>query len=603
MVGGDTEYPTARLSPPVNLDSIQQEKYLFALKANSLHANKNYRGMIDVHKYRDRCTCALVSLVGIGSHNSTSIQNLYDFVKELNGVIKSDEDYFVFHSEERSLLDKLLISEPFALGIKNKLVVTNERGGDKTYKTTCFYCNVGQPSIYKLKIPDDTTPKNIAIFYPDLLKNFHGKKFRVSSAVLSRWLTEHHQTAPGVWENTRGIFGTALDHLSYKYNFSCIYFPSIGGGGSGLKLENGTWIGAVGDVISGRADIGNAIGQIYLRNLYVGYTFPVCYVWLTFTTSLPQPRYSWEAIYWPFTPLMWFGIFSAIIVSFFAYSFLLKISSQFVPASTRLVYMLKTLMEQGAPDPEERHLNSTRTFLAFWLFFALLISTAYKSKLVSTLAFPLMDEPPKTFEDLSRTNPSFEIILQYVRGAAYTILKTSTNPIFHRVFTRMELEENDARCFQRVIGRPASCISWNTVVDFVLHKNLSDKYGRTPLVKAPDTASFIAVGYVIKKRALFRLKFDKVLMTAVDMGLTEKWWKIDYEFVRRKRRDFEKSVNKTQVFYDDNLVVDDNLSMKQLSGTFYVLSFGLFTAFTSFLVEKAWELRNHKRNIPLLIKN
>ncbi|CAL8097686.1 unnamed protein product [Orchesella dallaii] len=598
----DTTHSTTKFSIPVNLKLFRQEKYLIGLRSNFSSANSIYSGLVDVHKYRDKCTCAIISLFGFENQTPPSLVNLYRFLKSLDGIIKLDEDYFIFHSNESSTstLDRLLISEPFALGIKYKVVVS---GGDKTTcKTACFYCNMGEPSVRQWKIKVEKTP-SIKFLYPDLLENFQGRTFRVSSAVLSRSAAELNQTATGIWKNVRGIFGTALEYLSDKYNFSCAYFPSTGGGGTGLKLENGTWIGAVGDVISGLADIGGLTANIYPRNLHVAFTFPVQYAWLTFTTGLPQRRYSWKVIYWPFTPIMWSCILLALLTTYFAYSLLLRLSGQFLYTSTKLEYILKTILEQDAPSFEERSLNSTRTFLAFWLLFAFLISVTYKSKLVSILAFPIMDEPPKTFEQLARSPPSFEIILQSLRGAAYTILKTSTNPIFHQVFKRMQTEESPLKCFQRVIASSsAACISWNAVLNFVLHTNMSDKYGNVPLIMAPDTTSFVLLGYAVKKRAIFRLKFDQVLMRAVDMGLTEEWMEIDNRFLMKRRRVLEESLNTTRVSYDGDQRVDDNLSVKHLSGTFYMLLLGLFGGLTCFVTEKAWDFRKQKKESPSLLK-
>ncbi|CAL8098370.1 unnamed protein product [Orchesella dallaii] len=590
VLSGDPTPPTAQLNFPINIESLQQEKYIIELEGDLSNANKSYHDTVDVHKHRDKCTYALISLVGFENEPNRNLVNLYSFVKCLDGLIKSDEDYFIFYVEERFNLDWLLISEPFALGIKYKVVISS---GDKTYKTTCFYCNMGQPSIYKRKIPFGRVKQNIAILFPDLLKDFHGKTISVSTATLSTSVTELQKTGPRTWKNIRGIFGTAVEHVSAKYNFSCKFSPSIGGGGTGLKLENGTWVGAVGDVISGRADIGNAVARIYIRNLHVGYTFPVCYAWLTFTTGLPQRRYSWKAIYWPFTPMMWLCIFLTVVLSYFTNSILLTLTGQEIPKATQILYILQILMLQGTPNPEKRPLSSIRTFIAFWLLFAFLISSIYQSKLVSTLAFPIKSELPKTFKELASTSHTFGILLHYARGAAYSMFKTNTNPDIHRIFKRMELEENDVKCFQRVIGTTAACVSWNTAVKFALHQNLSDNFGQAQLITAPDTTGFISAAFILKKRALFRLKFDKVLFWAMDMGLADEWWRIDYRFLKRRRRLWEQGANEKKVSDSGKQTEIENLSMKHLIGTFYLLMFGLLAALTCFVVEKVWDLRSN----------
>src|ERR1051325_4156581 len=117
-------------------------------------------------------------------------------------------------------------------------------------------------------------------------------------------------------------------------------------------------------------------------------------------------------------------------------------------------YVMGTLLEQDPTSPERigrrrygRTGNSEplRIFTIFWLLFALLIGTAYRSKLVTFLAFPDIEEPPKTFEELANSN--YHIGLQYIKGAAYQVFKNSKNPTYVKIFQRMSLEESDVECF------------------------------------------------------------------------------------------------------------------------------------------------------------
>lgn len=58
-----------------------------------------------------------------------------------------------------------------------------------------------------------------------------------------------------------------------KFNFTYNMFASTGAdgnkgaGGSGLQLENGTWIGVTGDLISGRADVGLVVANTAKRSM------------------------------------------------------------------------------------------------------------------------------------------------------------------------------------------------------------------------------------------------------------------------------------------------------------------------------------------------
>lgn len=117
-------------------------------------------------------------------------------------------------------------------------------------------------------------------------------------------------------------------------------------------------------------------------------------------------------------------------------------------------YVLGTLLDQAPRSPTEvvrSKSNSVsasgalRNFTIAWLTFTLLISTAYRSKLVTFLAFPNVDPPPDSFEALAKS--SYKIGLQYIKGAAYQVFKNSKNPTYSKIFKRMSLESEDVNCF------------------------------------------------------------------------------------------------------------------------------------------------------------
>lgn len=588
------------------------DRFLFSF--NNHTTSSALRDIVDVHKFRDRC---IISFIQIDSSNpsqsdilttSTSTDHiLYEFLTSIDGVIKKDEDYFIFHSLQGHNMDTLFKHGLVASHIKNKLVIRirfhnsnktkNSIGSDSasiTLYTTCFYCSNGKPGLHIINIPHhnsktfhlSNSPSHI--LFPDLLNNFHGKEFTVSTPILARWLIEIRETSPGYWMIRRGVMNSAFVHVMWKYNFTAKYFPSLGGGGTGYRFKNGTWIGTVGDVLSGRAEIGQTTGQIYNRNKVVGFSFPITYEWLTFSTGEPKPFYSWKSVYFPFAPLLWLFVIGSLAFAFFTFTFLLRATNQqkrsSFPVKEAAIYLLRSFLEQDARVLERRPRNSVRIFITFWLFFSLLITTAYRSKLVSFLAFPTVDQLPKTFESLADSN-HFQIALQYLRGAAYSLIKNSNNPTFQKIFSRMELIENDAKCFQRAIEQNHfACISWDSIASFLYHKNLSDKYGNVPLIKARDTTSFIVVALTFPKRSIFKSKFDTVLVRAFDMGLVKKWISFDHEFVRNERTKWEKATNQPPVIYPHKNIIEA-LHIQNLSGTFYILIFGYLITIFSFIME------------------
>lgn len=234
--------------------------------------------------------------------NHAIIQVSHDFLKlykdpgaelckrleKLSGYLCKDHDLYTF----------LLPTSPDSLNeVNNPLlssVITNELRFSnwvhlpislKLMSTTFTERNL-IPSVKELKA------------FSNQLNYLNGKHIRVSCSMFTKWAYELRQNPKsGTWESTRGIFKFPFDHLKYKYNFTPEYFPSSGGGGTGHKSKNGSWDGVVGDVLSGRADLGLSLGDTFHRHEVIGYTIPLSYPTLVFATGVPQPQYCWKSVY------------------------------------------------------------------------------------------------------------------------------------------------------------------------------------------------------------------------------------------------------------------------------------------------------------------
>jgi len=106
-------------------------------------------------------------------------------------------------------------------------------------------------------------------FFPDYIERdgFGGKLLKITTPVLAGWITDLKKAGSG-WTLKRGITAPIFPHLMRRYNFSAKYFPSDDGGGAGL-LRNGSWTGAVGDVVYGRADMTTQLAITFQRNSFL----------------------------------------------------------------------------------------------------------------------------------------------------------------------------------------------------------------------------------------------------------------------------------------------------------------------------------------------
>jgi len=72
--------------------------------------------------------------------------------------------------------------------------------------------------------------------------------------------------------------------------------------------------------------------------------------------------------------------------------------------------------------------SALRCFVALWLCFTLVVTTIYRSKLVSLLAFPIMEKLPQTFEELVASD--YHVAFVRHGDSAYNTLKASTDPVY-----------------------------------------------------------------------------------------------------------------------------------------------------------------------------
>lgn len=512
---------------------------------------------------------------------------LYNRLQASRKVIDLIQDYFlIFTIHNNNVLDQVFSEEPrIAQNIKNILAIKFVLNGKKLNTNCYIVCDYCKPSLQILYTAENF---RISTRLLERLTNFRGNALRISTIMSTKVLIDIRKDSNGNWNAVRGVSKFAISHLMEKFNFTGVYHPAERGGGPGILLPNGTWLGETGDIYKGRADLGVLIFHTYLRNQYVSFTVPIKYVNVLFVSGEPQRAYSWRSIYWPLAPVVWYWVIGSCVVMFVTLKTLLYLNKTQLPDSNEKILMLlfSSLMAQNGNLPSASIKSSTRIMIAFWLVFVLLIVTAYCSKLVGLLTFPVLETSPKTWEQLSATSSKeYQISLQYNKGAVYTIFKTTTNPTFLKILPRINLEQDVMKCFRRSIeSSKYVCICIDLIVDYIVKRNLSDKSGSVPMITAPDKLNFYPMALVVKKDALYLDKFNFVLGSGAAMGLPEKWSRFDDEIIRRERLEWEREKGKSNVVYKESTDTEA-LKLRNYFGIFYIFIMGMLTAFVAFFVE------------------
>ncbi|PSN56488.1 Ionotropic receptor 480 [Blattella germanica] len=113
----------------------------------------------------------------------------------------------------------------------------------------------------------------------------------------------------------------------------------------------------------------------------------------------PVPR--WKSLIKIFNPLLWLCVVTTFLIGSITSWLLLKENQQSLTYISVLLDTLLTYVVAGISDRYKGTVAST--FFVLWLFYCLIINTAYQSALISFLADPGQDQPIKTIEELHKS--------------------------------------------------------------------------------------------------------------------------------------------------------------------------------------------------------
>lgn len=479
----------------------------------SYNSNKTktikYQRLKDIHRFNKKhCGVAVFYISQIST--GLTLWLFETIIPRYVPIIRKDEDHFIFMFDREVDATKILISQDFGQRIRLKIGIVphssvlqdfkitepgNSLNSEAVLKQVDLYAENGECRANALQI--STIPSAKVLFLDS--NNFNGKRLQVVIPKAPSYF-EMKSKGNGVYHPVRGLYKVWLDVMIERFNFSIHLTLSSASGSTGKRLKNGTWVGSVGDILARRADMAAFNGHIYNRHEYVDWSAPLTYEWMVFITHKPKSFFSPSAIYRPFPIILWIGF----LISVFLICIVLKVISNFafpanIPLDFRgmIMFIFSSFMEQDAQFYLELlFLHSVRVLIAFWFLFAMIISTAYKGKLVSLIAFPEVTWVPTSFDQLAYSDYRVGLNVFGKGGATYSVLSTSKSPVYQEFFRRMELYPDPVNCLKAAFNYDLGCLMVKSVADFNAAKNFTDKFGRNPFRASEQTALFREDGYV-----------------------------------------------------------------------------------------------------------
>ncbi|PSN46631.1 Ionotropic receptor 107 [Blattella germanica] len=327
----------------------------------------------------------------------------------------------------------------------------------------------------------------------------------------------------------------------------------------GFRERNGTWSGGIkGPLANGTADVGFCCLWLIVPQFQ---DFDLTFSWdiLCNTFVVPRPRRlnNVGAIFRPFENPLW----CALMLVTFLTAFIMQ-RLQGVSCRTHLIKnerdlvkdsldLLGILMLASFP-PLRSECQERRHICAWWTVFALLISTAYSSSLVSHL-----------------TKPQFEPLLDSVRDLVLANIKWSGSETFAES-SILSPEDHAAYGFTLDGGIP-----------FFLEGGVPMNPSAYPFLRVMKRCAsryYISLG--LAKNSPYTSAFNKVIFRLIESGVIKHW----KETIANRHIDPQMS----KLFMDTvaHSLEPQPLKLVNIFGVFILLSCGLFIGTFVFILEK-----------------
>ncbi|CAG7654476.1 unnamed protein product [Allacma fusca] len=320
-----------------------------------------------------------------------------------------------------------------------------------------------------------------------------------------------------------GMLHWFYKHTSQNLNFT--YTIKILPG-SGQKLANGTWTLMLGDVQNGKADIGCVSALLTDRYKEFDMTSYLYELSGEFLMALPDTSVNPKVLLTPFNPDVWIVFLVSLCIAtsllFFILARNLKVGDRKYFASLYIAVSSPIAMFAQQSVTLTRRARKFLPLLGLWLFYSLIMSTAYKSKMFISIAFPRLEEFPKNLLQLAKM-PDWKISYGYWPSAMFYEWKASTNPLEKSLFDRLVMEPDRTKCILEAFFSPKTvCIEYGITLISLAAKNLSLRANFDSVLISKSRIFQMWVGTAFPKGSLYRDKFSEVVSKYRESGLV---WK------------------------------------------------------------------------------
>lgn len=415
-------------------------------------------------------------------------------------------------------------------------------------------------------------------------KNFMGRFLRVATLHFPPVVFIDDSKTEGSSTTIYGIEPSLMDVMASDLNFTFAYFPvspkemwgSVTGEG-----KNRTATGLLGALMKKEADV--ALGNLYLdytRLAIVAFSSYYQNVEECFMVPRPKPYPKWTALYHPFSVEVWIATILSIVLSVLTLRFvsILSIeSSQLDQYYHDYVVCFLAICGHlfGLQQSQEIRSNAIRLFSIWWLFGALILSTGYRSGLISFMTFPFTPPPIDTIEQLI-ASPIKKVIYDPLMKE---ILTNSNNTNMRQLGRQVTTNDNLTYMFTLMDSEEWAVDSNLDSLRYVIDTQypMTTTGPKVHIMKECIFSMRAALG--LQKESPLKPYFDREIQQLIESGL------IEYHRTRFARKDVDwkpKTASKDLVSF----------SLDSLQGAFYSLGICALISLLTFIGEIFIHLSN-----------
>lgn len=375
----------------------------------------------------------------------------------------------------------------------------------------------------------------------------------------------------------KGMEIFALETIKKYYKFETEYFYHNGSFYNVKEPE--TYFSAFGDLLTHEVDI--AVGAYFLKN-HEHFDFEVSYPYLqdSFFWVVPKGRelQKWQRIILAFSFETWMAFTASFVI--FSVLYLMQLNFFRMQVSSKIfLYLFRILIEHPAEIPRK---YTVRGLLGTWIFYCLIISTAFKSQIINLLSGVSYQADIASLKEIVESDLIINLPSSYAN-----LYEFDEDPIEKYIFDHNIKCVKIFDCLKRTAEqRDTASIAIGRYIDYYSPYFLNEHGHRTVHVMA-ERVCLMSIHMMISKGFPMFEQINSLIMLLEANGI------VDYNY------QYMDNIFKISYFYQLRLTEKTDVNdLKTIALPFILWCFGQCVAVFVLILEFIWFKLNHKKCLP-----